>query len=74
MGGLRLVAAGSVIGLVLAFAGGQLASRFLFGIDGTDPVTFLGVPLLLGSVAFVAGCSPAYRVSRVDPVRELHSD
>ena len=59
MGGLRLVAAGSVIGLVLAFAGGQLASRFLFGVDGADPVTFLGVPLLLGSVAFVAGpCLP----------------
>lgn len=74
MGGLRLVAAGSVIGLVLAFAGGQLASRFLFGVDGADPVTFLGVPLLLGSVAFVAGFFPAYRASRVDPVRALRSD
>ena len=74
MGGLRLVVTGSVIGLILAFAGGQLASRFLFGVNGTDPITFLGVPLLLVSVAFVAGFFPAYRASRVDPVKALRSD
>jgi len=73
-GGLRLVAIGSLIGLVLAFGGAQLVGRFLYGVSGTDPLTFLGVPLLLAAVALVAGYVPAYRASRVDPVQALRSD
>ena len=74
VGGLRLVGVGSVIGLVLAFGGAQFVGRFLYGVSGTDPVTFLGVPLLLASVAVIAGYVPAYRASRVDPVQALRSD
>ena len=74
VGGLRLVAIGSAVGLVLAYIGGRLVSGFRYGVDGTDPMTFVAVPLLLGSVALVAGYIPAYRASRVDPLQALRSD
>jgi ABC-type lipoprotein release transport system permease subunit len=74
VGGLRLVAIGSAVGLVLAYIGARLVSGFRYGVDGTDPMTFVAVPLLLGSVALVAGYIPAYRASRVDPLQALRSD
>ena len=74
VGGLRLVAVGSAIGLVLAYAGARFVGSFLYGVGGTDPLTFLGVPILLASVALAAGYFPAYRASRVDPVQALRSD
>ena len=74
VGGLRLVAIGSAVGLVLAYIGARLVSGFRYGVDGTDPMTFVAVPLLLGSVALVTGYIPAYRASRVDPLQALRSD
>jgi len=74
VGALRLVGIGSVVGLAMAYAGSRLVGRFLYGVSGTDPLTFIGVPLLLASVALVAGYVPAYRASRVDPVEALRSD
>jgi predicted permease len=74
VGGLRLVAVGSAIGLVFAYAGARFVGSFLYGVGGTDPLTFLGVPILLASVALAAGYFPAYRASRVDPVQALRSD
>jgi ABC-type antimicrobial peptide transport system permease subunit len=68
------VAIGSAVGLVLAYIGGRLVSGFRYGVDGPDPMTFVAVPLLLGSVALVAGYIPAYRASRVDPLQALRSD
>lgn len=70
-GGLTMVALGSAIGLVLAFALSKLVSGFLFGVSGTDPVTFVGVPLVLGGLAFLAAFVPAHRASRVAPVTAL---
>ena len=63
------MAIGSAVGLVLAYIGARFVSGFLYGVDGTDPMTFVAVPLLLGSVALVAGYIPAYRASRVDRFR-----
>jgi len=74
LGGMRLVGIGTAVGLVLAFAGSQVIGGFLYGVEGTDPLTFLGVPILLATVALVAGFVPAYRASRVDPVRALRHD
>lgn len=73
-GGLKLVGIGSVVGLVLAFGMVQLASRFLYGVTATDPLTFLGVPALLAAVAALAAYLPARRAGRVDPVTALRSD
>jgi len=73
-GGLRLVAIGGVVGLALAAVLSQLLSRLLYGVPPLDPLTFLGVPLVLGAVAALASWIPARRASRIDPVTALRSD
>ncbi len=73
-GALGLVTIGGVIGLLLTFGLAQALSRFLFGTSPHDPVTFIGVPLILGAVALLAAWIPARRASRVDPVRALRSE
>jgi macrolide transport system ATP-binding/permease protein len=71
---LRLVIAGVVAGLLVAFAAGRLASSFLFGVGAADPLTFAGVPLLLGAVAVLASGLPAHRAARIDPMDALRSE
>jgi putative ABC transport system permease protein len=69
--GLLLAAAGVVVGLGIAFALARLVTNLLFGISGTDPVTFAIIPVLLLVVAALATYIPAWRASRVDPVIAL---
>jgi putative ABC transport system permease protein len=72
--GMRLVALGAVVGIVLVFAVGRLLSNLLYGIGASDPVTILSVTILLGFVAFIACWWPARRASGVDPVVALRSE
>ncbi len=73
-GGMRLVALGGVIGLAAAAALAQLLSRLLFGVPALDPITFVGVPLVLGCVAFLAAWIPARKASRVHPAEALRAE
>jgi putative ABC transport system permease protein len=73
-GGMRLVLIGGALGLVVSALAAQLLGRLLYGVQALDPVTFVGVPLLLAAVAFVASWIPARRASRVDPVTALRSE
>ena len=73
-GGLRLVAIGTMLGLLVAFALAQLLSSLLYGIPASDPVSFLAVPALLAAVAFLAAWIPARRASLVNPVTALKAD
>ncbi len=70
-GALALVAVGGVIGLMVTLGLAQLIGGFLYGVSSTDPVTFIGVPLVLGSVAALV---PARRASRVNPVEALRRE
>jgi ABC-type antimicrobial peptide transport system permease subunit len=69
--GLRLVAAGLSIGLVLAVVEARFLESLLFGVSGRDPLTFALVPLVLAVVALVACLLPARRATRLDPLTAL---
>lgn len=68
---LRPVVVGSVFGIIGCAAVSQVLSDVLYGIGSHDPIAFVGVPLLLLGVAFLASYIPARRAVRVDPVVAL---
>ncbi len=73
-GGMKLVGSGLLIGLAAAAALSQLLSRLLYGVPALDPLSFLGVPVVLGVVALAASWIPARRVIRISPVGALRSE
>ena len=68
---LSLAATGTAIGLIAAVVVSRLMSGLLYGIQPTDPVTFVGVTLLLVAVGLIACYLPARRAVRVDPLVAL---
>jgi putative ABC transport system permease protein len=71
MQGLKLVGAGLLLGLIVAFVLTRVMASLLFGITATDPITFLSVSLVLLAVALLASYIPALRATRVDPMVAL---
>ena len=71
---LRLAAAGILLGTVAALAVSRAISSLLFNTAPSDPTTFVGMILLLCSVALFAGYVPARRASRIDPMIALRSN
>ncbi|HEX8145945.1 MAG TPA: ABC transporter permease [Pyrinomonadaceae bacterium] len=69
--GLSVVGVGLGLGLLLSFALTRVLGGFLYGVTASDPLTFVGVPALLGSIALAAGYLPARRAARVDPMVAL---
>jgi len=69
--GMALALSGVAIGLAGAVMLTRLIRSLLFGVEATDPVTFVGIALLLGLVALLASYIPARRASRVDPLVAL---
>ncbi|HZE90050.1 MAG TPA: ABC transporter permease, partial [Verrucomicrobiae bacterium] len=72
--GAKLVAAGLVLGSLLAFAATRLLQESLFGVTPTDAVTFGLVSLVLAATGLAATWIPARRASRVDPIVALRSE
>jgi ABC-type antimicrobial peptide transport system permease subunit len=46
----------------------------LYEVTPTDPSTFGLVVVVLAAAAFLAGCVPALRAERVDPIVALRCD
>jgi predicted permease len=72
--GLALALAGALLGLAAAFAVTRAMQSMLFGVGTADPVTFLGVPVLLVLAALGASFLPARRAAAVDPAISLRSE
>jgi predicted permease len=69
--GLRLTLMGTAAGLAGALALTRILRTMLFGVNPTDPLTFIAVTLLLISVAMLASYLPARRATKVDPMVAL---
>lgn len=72
--GFLVIAAGLATGLLVAFIVGHLVGDFLVGVAPTDPVTYLGVSVLLAMIALLATYVPVRRAFRVDPVVALRHE
>jgi predicted permease len=72
--GMGFVLIGLAIGLAGALLLGRLMSTLLFAVAPTDPITFLGVSLVLIAVAAAACFVPARRVTSIDPMIALRSE
>jgi putative ABC transport system permease protein len=72
--GARLLGTGIAIGAVIALAATRLLSGVLYGISARDPLTFVGVTLLLAASALGACLLVALRATAVDPLVAMRSE
>lgn len=68
---LKLVAAGTIIGLIVAFFSTRALQALLYSVSAFDVPTFLSVTCILGLVALAASYLPAVRATRADPMIAL---
>lgn len=73
VGGARLVAYGAVLGLTGAVALVGLVRAQLFGVEPSDPITWIGVALLMLVVGAIACGLPAHRAGRTSPMQALRA-
>jgi predicted permease len=72
--GARLVAAGTVVGIVAAFALRDAVTTMVFGVTPADPLTYLLAALGFAVVALAAIVIPALRASQVEPMSALRCE
>jgi ABC-type lipoprotein release transport system permease subunit len=71
---LGLAAVGMLVGAAASLALARTLGGLLFGVTAYDPVTLMGMPLVLALVAAIAGFIPARRASRIDPSIALRAN
>jgi predicted permease len=62
------------LGTLAAWGTTRTLSALLFGVQPTDPLTLVVVPLALLAVAALASYAPARRASHIDPAEALRTD
>ncbi|HXR18287.1 MAG TPA: ABC transporter permease [Terriglobales bacterium] len=62
---------GLLVGILGAFALTRLLSSLLYEVGPADPLTFVAVALILGTVSLLASYVPAWRAAKVDPMVAL---
>jgi predicted permease len=72
--GIALVGVGAMIGLVGARLSTRVLQNLLFDLQPSDPVTYVGILILLGGAAVLASWIPARRASKVDPMVALRAE
>ncbi|HET7872132.1 MAG TPA: ABC transporter permease, partial [Terriglobales bacterium] len=71
---MRVILIGLAAGVVIALLLSRVMSTMLFQTPTTDPLTFVGVAVVLLAVALAASYIPARRVTRVNPLIALRSE
>jgi putative ABC transport system permease protein len=66
--GLRLAAAGVVLGTGAALVLTRVMVSLVFGVKTYDPAVFIGVAALLSAIALIATLVPAHRATRINPL------
>jgi ABC-type antimicrobial peptide transport system permease subunit len=69
-----LVLVGIALGTLASWALTRVMASLLYGVQPSDPVTFLAVAAGLSGVALLACQLPALRATRVDPVMALRGE
>jgi putative ABC transport system permease protein len=71
--GIGLSALGIVIGSAGAIASARVVGSMLYGVSALNPASIIGVAFSLAAVALLASLIPAFRATRVDPVKVLQA-
>jgi putative ABC transport system permease protein len=72
--GMKPALIGVAIGVAGALIAGRVMANLVFGVKTSDPATFTAVSALLAAVALVATILPAYRATKVDPMKTLREE
>jgi hypothetical protein len=64
---MRIVAAATALGLVLALSSSRLLAGMLFGVSAADPLVLSAVAALVLAVGTIAALVPAVRAARAEP-------
>ena len=72
--GAAMLAAGLVLGLLLASATGKLVSSLLYEVSALDPVAFTVAPLVLVAAGLLATWLPARRATHISPMAALRTE
>jgi putative ABC transport system permease protein len=72
--GVRLLATGITVGLVVAFAATRVLATLLYEISPTDALTYAVVALLIVAVGMLAAWIPAWKASAANPATTLRAE
>jgi ABC-type antimicrobial peptide transport system permease subunit len=72
--GMRPIALGGALGVLVSLATAPLLSRWLFGVAPIDVATILFAVSLVAVVALIASWLPARRAARTDPALVFRCD
>jgi putative ABC transport system permease protein len=74
LSGLKLAAAGSIIGLAGAIAASRLLKSFVFGVSTLDPLVLVAAAVLVLMLAMAASLVPARRAATINPTQALRAE
>jgi predicted permease len=68
---LRLLAAGTTLGMLGGLLAGRAMRAVLFHVPPIDPVILAGAAVIIGAVSMVACLVPSHRAARISPMEVL---
>jgi len=72
--GLRLLTAGTIVGLIGAWLAGRAMQSVLFDVPTLHVATLFGTAFVMSVVSLIACLIPARRASKIDPMIALRAE